>query len=294
MEFSAQAFAMTDAFCAWEEAKEALSRAALSVESDEGALKDAWRRLNESEARLKDIQLRVAKAAPLAVKATILGEYERNDPRRRAAWRLNEAPNNQLPTPNFQRPNSLRPSGQELLQDTALAELRIKPPTGSMDLEWVVAGAWRGHGEPYETRRISLEKSEGTGKNSGLASLVMKGCKQETILQFATAEPGKWYAARVKVRGQVSPGNMTYLVLNFQDAARRTLGLGVVDRLPVGEWGLQTEGRGARAEAGVELVVWAQAPANAQWVGMGVRALNQVDADYAAFSGFSLQAIAPE
>lgn len=126
-----------------------------------------------------------------------------------------------------------------------------------MDLEWVVAGAWRGRGEPYETRRISLEKSEGTGKNSGLASLVMKGCKQETILQFATAEPGKWYAARVKVRGQVSPGNMTYLVLNFQDAARRT-GLGVVDQVLSG-MGPADGGRSEeRGPTGVELLGWSR------------------------------------
>ena len=46
-------------------------------------------------------------------------------------------------------------------------------------------------------------------------------------------------------------------------------------------------------EEEVELVVWAQAPAKARYVGLGVRALNQVGEDYAAFSGFSLQALAP-
>ncbi len=109
----------------------------------------------------------------------------------------------------------------------------------------------------------------------------MRGCKQETFSQLTVAEPGRWYAARVKVHGKVSPGNMTFLILNFQDAAGQG-GMGTVDRLPVGDY-----------PDGVELVVWAQAPANAKWVGMGVRALNQVSDDYAAFSGFSLQALAP-
>lgn len=109
----------------------------------------------------------------------------------------------------------------------------------------------------------------------------MLGCKQETFSQLTLAEPGKWYAARVKVRGKVSPGNMTFLILNFQDGAGQG-GMGTVDRLPVGDY-----------PDAVELVVWAQAPANAKWVGMGVRALNQVGDDYAAFSGFSLQALAP-
>lgn len=54
-----------------------------------------------------------------------------------------------------------------------------------------------------------------------------------------------------------------------------------------------TDDRGQMTDQGVELVVWAQAPANAKWVGLGVRALNQVEDDYAAFSGFSLQVLVP-
>ena len=86
------------------------------------------------------------------------------------------------------------------------------------------------------------------------------------------------------VSGSLTPstGNMTFLILNFQDETGKALGLGVVDRLPVGHYGDD-----------VELIVWAQAPAKAKWVGLGVRALNQVDADYAEFSDFSLQALAP-
>ncbi len=285
VEFFTRAFAVTDAFCVWEEVKDRLSRAALPQVPDHDALLDTWRELNEREAHLKDTVSRVATTAPLAVKATILGEYDRNDPRLRAAWRLAGAkllPSAGEPLLAPGVPSLGGFTGKELLHDTALEELRIKPPTGSTDLEWVSAGAWRGHGEPYETRRISLEKSAGAGMKPGAASLSMRGCKQETLSQFATAEPGGWYAARVMVRGRVSPGNMTYLMLNFQDASRRTLGLGVVDRLPVGDY-----------PDGVELVVWAQAPATAKWVGLGVRALNQVGTDYAAFSGFSLQALAP-
>lgn len=332
VKFFSDAFAVTEAFCAWEEAKDRLSLLALPQEPDQDAIKGAWRALNESEARLKLVHAKVAKESPLAVKATILGDYERNDPRRRAAWRLrhtedrgqrtedgvttggpaslragsgdqNNGPQGRGPsietiaallphlptghpiqsasghssavpsTPPGSVP--LRLSGIELLKDAALSQLQIRPPTGSMDLEWVAGGSWRGHGEPYETRRISLELLAGSRE------LTMRGCKQETFSQLMAAEPGQWYAARVKVRGKVSPGNMTFLILNFQDEAGRA-GLGVVDRLPVGDY-----------PDGVELVVWAQAPANAKWVGMGVRALNQVEEDYAAFTGFSLQALAP-
>ncbi len=297
VEFFSKAFTMTEAFCEWEESKERLSRLALPSEPAQGQLREAWMNFSDSDKRLKLVQARVTKEAPLAVKAKILGDYERNDPRRRAAWRLKEAPNVERATLNIERATPLRLSGKELLADTSLAQLRINPPVGAMDLEWVVAGAWRGHGEPYQTRRVSiLQKPDG-------GSLLMQGCKQETFSQFTAAEPGKWYVARVKLRARVSPGNMTFLILNFQDEARWSLGMGAVDRLPEGEWGLgtrlreatarQAEDRGQMTDQDVELVVWTQAPAKAKWVGLGVRALNQVGADYAAFSGFSLQAMEP-
>jgi len=73
VEFSVQAFAVSDAFCAWQEAKERLSRAALPAEPDKSEVRAAWQQLNESETHLKQVRAKVAKEAPLAVKAAILG-----------------------------------------------------------------------------------------------------------------------------------------------------------------------------------------------------------------------------
>ena len=383
VEFFSQAFTVTEAFCEWEESKERLSRLALASEPDQGRLREAWAKFSDRDKWLKQVHARVTKEAPRAVKAEILGDYERNDPRRRAAWRLKEA-GTPLPAaadPVFvpRTPSSGGFTGKELLTDVSLSQLKIRPPVGAMDLEWVVAGAWRGHGEPYQTRRVSVERAplltaplftavnpefvvrpevaananpvpvhnsrvreieagrtedpptpgygEASGgqrtesgaahkpsleppqastlnpHTSGETILRFAGCKQETFSQFTAAEPGRWYVARVKVRAKVSPGNMTFLILNFQDEARRSLGMGAVDRLPVGEWGgpavaKAMAGSSSPATSGtgeeeVELVVWAQAPATAKFVGLGVRALNQVGEDYAAFSGFSLQALAP-
>jgi len=311
VEFFSQAFAVTDAFCAWEEAKDRLSRAALLPGRDQAELHDAWRQLTDRERRLKRIHAQTRQQMPLAVKASIIGEYERNDPRRRAAWRMKDATGGGELSRELGGPAALRLSGRELLVDISLSRLRIRPPTGAIDLQWVVAGPWRGHGEPYETRRVEIQKPEtrnlesensspkllpepsglaSSPQVSGLrsqvsgpaASLVMRGCKQETFSQMTVAEPGRHYVARVKVRAKVSPGNMTFLILNFQDETGRALGLGVVDRLPAGDY-----------PEGVELVVWTQAPEKAKWVGLGVRALNQVAEDYAAFEGFSLQAVEP-
>lgn len=113
-----------------------------------------------------------------------------------------------------------------------------------------------------------------------VGALVMRGCKQETFSQFAPGRAGADYVARVRVRGQVSPGNNTFLILNFQDAQRRTLGVGLVDRLPVG-----------RYDGEVELLVRSTAPAGTLWVGVGVRALNQVGEDFAEFADFSLREV---
>jgi len=386
VDFFARAFAVTDAFCAWGEAKEALSRAALTAEPEAAAVRQAWDQFEEKGRHLKQLHARLRQEEPRAIKADLLGDYERNDPRLRAAWRLREAKAESVPWLAAANPVSvpavagqrdlkaegqesntssasssqglaltsafsfqlsgfpLRLSGTELLKDAGLAQVQIKSPTGFFDLEWVEAGAWRGHGEPYETRRVSVEKAAGgklkaesvpllaapnpvsvpavagqrelrqeekpeTGnlrpemsnpnpqvsglssqvsaspsgfrsQVSGFSSLLMRGCKQETFSQVVPGEAGQWYVARVKVRAKVSPGNMTFLILNFQDEAGRTMGMGVVDRLPVGDY-----------VEGVELVTWMQAPTNAKWVGMGVRALNQVSDDFAEFSAFSLQAM---
>jgi hypothetical protein len=276
VEFTAEAFAVTDVFCAWEEAKETLSRTVLAEHPDEAAIGTAWQELTAREKVLKETHARVTKATPLAIKATILGEYERNDPRLRAAWRLRALPSTAKLVSGLHVTGRLEAPGKELLQDSFLSDVRIAPPTTSFDLEWVEGGAWRGHGEPYETRTVSMEQGAGSRE------LVMRGCKQETFSQMVAGATDATYLARVKVRAKVSPGNMTFLILNFQDANGKALGLGVVDRLPVGTY-----------DAPVELVVFARAPVGTKWVGLGVRALNQVGDDYAAFSGFSLQALVP-
>lgn len=346
VDFFAAAFAVSDHFCQWAEAKERLSRVSLNAKPDIVALQEAWQNLDAVNARMEDVMATVAKEKPLAVKATLLPQYLRNDPRRRTVWLMKDEPGAAAYWSKLGAPGVLQPTNKELLRDVTLAQLKIGPVTGFFDLEWVFSGPWRGHGEPYETRRVEIQKPEsgrsalrgdgeakpkaeeteirkpetgdlkpeganlqkgGTGGSvergakgeersvsEGItdsptalrlppsplraAALVMRGCRQETLSQVVPAVPGRYYAARVKVRAGVSPGNMTYLMLNFRDADQKGIGSGFVDRLPVGDYPEETE-----------LIVWAQAPKEAKWVVLSARAINQVGEDYAAYSGFSLR-----
>lgn len=250
VEFSRQAFAVTDAFCEFNETREELARALLEDGPDAVRIAELARAQQEARGELESIHRAVRGRAPLAVQAEILPEYVRHDPA--GTWRHRDGR-----------------AGRELLADPLLGQVTVKPPTDFTALDWTESPDWRGTGEPFETRRIEL-RAAGT--------IRFTGCKQDMLWQWRTGEPGQRYAAGVRVRARVSPGNATFLILNFADKDARPLGYGVVDRLPTGDW-----------SGAVELFAAAQAPAGTAFVGMGVRVLNQVDGDHAEFSGFSLR-----
>ncbi|MBI2498054.1 MAG: hypothetical protein HYV75_09170 [Opitutae bacterium] len=215
---------------------------------------------------------------PLAITANLLEEYTRNDPRRRALWRLRREsapdPASAESTAAFGDllPARLAAGGKELVIDGELTRLTLRDVADFTALDYVRAGYWRGHGEPYETRRISLVPApEGR-------AIRFSGGKQETLSQWHTAEAGALYAGTARVRARVSPGNMTFLIVTFLDAKGGYIGSGSIDRLPVGEW-----------NEPVELAVLVRAPKEAKQIGLGVRVLNQVGDDYAEFSRLSLK-----
>jgi len=111
-----------------------------------------------------------------------------------------------------------------------LTRLTLRDVADFTALDYVRAGYWRGHGEPYETRKISLVPGPG-GK-----AIRFAGGKQETLSQWHAAESGALYAGTARVRAKVSPGNMTFLIVTFLDAKGQYIGLGSIDRLPVGDW----------------------------------------------------------
>ncbi len=250
VEFARQAFAVMDAFCLFNEAREELARALLENGPDAARIAELVRAEQEARGEFEAIHRTTRRQAPLAVQAEILPEYVRHDPA--GSWRQRDGR-----------------AGPELLLDPKLERVAIKPPADFTSLDWTESADWRGSGEPFEMRQIEA-RAAGTIRFSG--------CKQEMLWQWRPGDPLQRYAASVRVRAKVSPGNVTFLILNFADKDARPLGYGVVDRLPVGEW-----------SSAVGLFAAGPAPAGTAFVGMGIRVLNQVDGDYAEFSGFSLR-----
>lgn len=278
LEFTAAAFAVTDAFCAFCEARDKLSALAFGRELDAVAVLAAAQATRDTRAALAALMVRSELKQPLAMRSTLLEEYTRNDPRRRALWRLRQETNLDQSSPAFAAAfGDLQPErgriangARELAVDGALMQLRLRSADDFTALDWVKSGAWRGHGEPYETRKISPLPAPG--------GIRFEGCKQESLAQWHAAVAENEYIATAQVRAKVSPGNMTFLIVTFLDEKGKYIGLGSIDRLPVGDW-LEP----------VELAVLVRAPAGVKQIGLGVRVLNQVGEDFAEFTQLSLK-----
>ena len=92
------------------------------------------------------------------------------------------------------------------------------------------------------------------------------------------AKPGEFYRAQVRVRGRVSPGNATFLLVNFSDDAGQQPHAGLTDRLPLGDWPDWTT---------LETIV--RVPEGVTEIGFALRVLYQVNDDFAEFAEPSLQ-----
>jgi hypothetical protein len=280
VEFVSAAFAITEAFCEFSESRSSLSRLTLAGRPDPATVIAAAQLVSRNREAVEHGLDSLRKTQPLAIRAKLLEEYTRNDPRRRALWRLWPDLAAVSALPGFAAAfadlspllSARSTAGRELAVDGALRRLQLRKVQDFTALDWVKSGSWRGHGEPYDTRQISLVP----GLEQG--AIRFEGCKQETLSQWHGAEPEADYIGTARVRARVSPGNMTFLIVIFLNDKGEYLGIGSIDRLPVGEW-----------NEPVELAVLVHAPGNVRQVGLGVRVLNQVNDDYAEFSQLSLK-----
>ena len=133
---------------------------------------------------------------------------------------------------------------------------------------------WQSRVEPTQAHRAGLGLQAAC---TGLQGLDVAGATNTTMYRWLPAKPGVLHAAAVQVRGRVSAGNAVTLILGWMDARQRAVGTTLVARLPDGDW----------AEW-ITLRQGGWAPADAAWVGIGIRIQNQVSGDWVHFDDFSL------
>jgi hypothetical protein len=274
--FVRESFGITTSFAEFCEARDALTVAVMQATTNETTLIE---RLGEAQGKREVFRRRIEtlrKVEARAVHGSDLDYYLRSDPAGAARRRLSQSAEGRrlLAAAGLE---AVATPGPELLADHGWAGVTIGETGGSTTFEWAgspVMGAWRGHGDPFETRSVTWGAEGGEGR-----AIRFAGCKQETLGQWrGDVVPGRDYVARVRVRGKVSPGNATFVIMTFFDEKFQPFALGHTLRLPAGEYREWTE-----------IAVVERAPPKASYIATGVRVLNQVSDDFAEFAGVSLR-----
>lgn len=283
--FTEAGFAVTEAYWRFAAARATASRLARPG-TDPTALIEAWKAYRDARERLVATFAATRARQPLAMADQDLMPYLRNEPDSRLAVALRSTPRGRAAlaeSSGLLRRNvgmepgeldRLEASGAEALDDAGWRNVAALPVGPSNVSQWTLPGGrWVGQGEAWQGRSVELRDGA-----DGRRVLRITGCRTEDLGQWLPAEPGAVYAAGVDVRARVSPGTATHLILSFLDERGRHIGMGRLDRLPAGS-----------GEQATRLHVIAKAPPGARWVGYGLRVLNQINNDFAEFSGASLR-----
>lgn len=279
-----EAFTVTEAFAEYCEDRDTLTRELLvPATADWLALTG---RYLDAKHRFRARHAAVRKEFPLALHGLVMPEFTRNEPLGGALERIAKLPPSEFLLAALARWSGAFPEVAELLPAKAAAptELISADPTFSQvtvatefdttTLEWTKSGPWRGHGFPAEHRSV-IAAPAATGQ-----TIRWSGCLEETFSQWLPAEPGVRYRASARVRAKVSPGTLSFLALYRLDQQGKFVDLGIIQRVPVGEWNEE-----------VELSVTVRAPKDGGRIGIAMRTLCQVGDDYLEFSQLELRAI---
>lgn len=286
VQFVADAFRVSEAFCAHDEVREELQRLAFDPRAATADLLGAYARYSQARDEFIREFRQLRQTSPLAIQTASIDDYLRNDPRGRVAdviaqrGELDLLPAATMATHFAGRAPTasvLLSPGRELLDDPGWRTLAVKPVHPFTLTDWVEQGPWGGKTEPTEFRRIDLFRNP-----DGTQRLRYAGCNQETLWQWRPAQPGRLYRATVRAKGHVAPGTMVYLLVPFIDKEGRHLGAGHIDRLPAGDW-----------PEGVQLEILVRAPAQAAQIGISLRTLYQVSGDWTEWEGISLRELGP-
>lgn len=284
------AFAVTELFVRMQEARTALSRLVIQP-GDWRDLAAALRNYQTARSDFKNYTGRLLRRQPLAVRPFLWEDYLRHDPMPAAVVAIQTAADAAHEADAAE--SFVRGWGDEEITYTWLAALvarartgrelaqngdlrgEVLPPRTIAGLPFGVAmpAEWKSKVEPAEFQRAEL-----TGP--GPRILRISGSLDTAVFQWRPMPSGfDRYAARVAVRGRVSPGTAVMLTIGWLDGKQRHLGSQVM-RLPEGV-----------NDGWVELNLIEPPPPQAAWVGVGLRVQNQVAGDWTEARDFSLQAI---
>jgi hypothetical protein len=285
---ASRAFAVTEAFVVFDAARRDVQNAAIGddVAADPSSLLE---RYAAAEATLS-----AAFAAARAGEFPAMGEmpldpFTRNDPRPTLVWRhLQRCDVEQCDHLDALAHDAIV-AGARLLAGRDMPNLAAN---GSFELEGApmrpeflfphfgaLPLAWRCQAMPTERGRVAVVE---TDAHVGERALRVEGAWDTEVFHWIPALPGRIYVLTGWLRGRVSPGNTSALVLSFLDA----------DNKPVGEHRLQALPLG-RTDAWTEIVLADLAPADAAWIGFGVSAARQIGGDWLEADSVQLRSANP-
>lgn len=218
-----------------------------------------------------------------------LDPFTRNDPRPTLAWRHLQRCEPGLCSHLAALEDSPIVAGARLLAGRDMPNLAAN---GSFELEGepmrpeflflrygALPLAWRCQAMPTEHGRVAVIE---TDAHAGARALRVEGAWDTEVFRWIPALPGRIYVLTGWLRGRVSPGNKSALVLSFRDA----------DNKPVGEHRMQALPAG-RTDGWTELALADHAPVDAAWVGLGVSVARQVDGDWSEADDVQLRCVNP-
>jgi hypothetical protein len=287
VELTSRAFAVAEAFVAFDVARREVQAAAFGdASTDPGPILD---RYAESASALSVAFAAARRGQSPAMADMPLDPFTRNDPRPALAWRHLQKCGAGACGHLGALDGSAIVEGARLLAGRDIPNLAAN---GSFELEGdpmrpeflfplygALPQAWRCQAMPTERGRVAVVE---TDARSGARALRVEGAWDTEVFRWIPALPGRIYILTGWLRGRVSPGNTSALVLSFLDA----------DNRPIGEHQLQSLAA-CRTDNWTELVLAGRAPEGAAWVGFGVSVARQVGSDFVEADDVQLRSVNP-
>jgi hypothetical protein len=160
-----------------------------------------------------------------------------------------------------------------LLKDPVWQTLSAPAPTSAdIQFQWSPpASPWVARGAPGEHRKIQFSRFGPYVEYSGA---IAERVGQWLLLPLANDQPTvRQYAAETEFSGKVTPGDESFLVVNFMDNLKRFVGEAAEARVPPGKYSKP-----------IRLALRVTAPPGARFIGAGIYIFHQNPGDWARFS----------